>query len=215
MPSPEYISYVKEIFSNAKITQTTAHRRYANQTICNKYNIPTHLFSTFGDFSGCSKIKLENKEKVIVLSPDNNQYREIIVRLLQKNFPSYSIITVQHMTYDEYLLLIKKSLITITFGEGFDGYFIESFYMGTIGIAVYNDDFFPDPCWKKMDNVFLSYDDMIKKLISFINEIIFSKGRYYEICDKNLFLIKNEYSKEKYLSNIKDFYNNKYHFYPE
>ena len=54
-----------------------------------------------------------------------------------------------------YMDYIAKAMFVISFGEGFDGYFIQPCLVGSVGIAVYNERFFPDSSWKELDNVYL------------------------------------------------------------
>lgn len=43
MPEPEKLKDLYKLTNN--ITQTIAHDRYATQEVCDKWQIPTHLFS--------------------------------------------------------------------------------------------------------------------------------------------------------------------------
>ena len=70
MPKVEKLKNLYKLTDN--ITQTVAHDRYATQEICNKYKIPTHLFSALWDMSAYKKRDFSQKEKIIVLSPDAN-----------------------------------------------------------------------------------------------------------------------------------------------
>ena len=76
MPEPEMLKDLYKLTNN--ITQTIAHDRYATQEVCDKWQIPTHLFSGNIDLSRYKACEFEEKEKIIVLSPDRNEYKERI-----------------------------------------------------------------------------------------------------------------------------------------
>ena len=62
MPEPEDLQDLYKLTNN--ITQTIAHDRYATQEVCNKWQIPTHLFSVNVDLNKYKTYKFEEKEKI-------------------------------------------------------------------------------------------------------------------------------------------------------
>lgn len=215
MPEPSFILHMKKQFKNSIITQTTAHSRYANQNICNRYHIPTHLFSTYRDLSNIQTVPFEQKSNIIILSPDDNIYRNKIVELLQNNCKDFRIITIKNMPYETYLKYITKAYFVITFGEGFDGYLLEAIRLNTVGIAVYNMEFFPNEKWKNLRNIFNSYEDLCENLVNFINELLDSKKVYNDVCFCCQELYNQEYQEKAFNNNLKRFYESNYDFYPK
>ncbi len=213
MPEPEKIQDLYKLTNN--VTQTMAHDRYATQEICNHWNIPTHLFSTHLDFSKYKSINFEKKENIIVLSPDDEEHKSQITETIKQNFPNWEIITVQNMTFNQYMDLITRAYFVITFGEGFDGYFNNPVCVDSIGISVYNDEFFPDNTWKKLENVYSSYDEMMTNICDDLKRFRSNKKLYYGIIQEQSKKLNLIYSKQKYLSNIKRFYNKEYDFIPK
>ena len=109
---------------------------------------------------------------------------------------------------------VEESL-TITFGEGMDGYLNQPAYVGSVGFAVYNTDFFPDNTWTKLKNVYSSYDEMLENICEDIKTISSDKKQYYQIIKKHLEKLSKIYKIDNYLSNLKRFYDRKYDFVPK
>ena len=93
MPKPKQLQNLYELTRN--ITQTIAHDKYATQEICDKWQLPTHLFSVNIDLSNYDFVDFSKKEKIIVISPDKNDYKNKIIKIIKKNFPDFKIVTVK------------------------------------------------------------------------------------------------------------------------
>ena len=214
MPEPEELGSLYKLTNH--ITQTTAHHRYATQEICDKWQIPTHLFSVYVDYSDYKMYEFEEKEKIIVLSPDENPHREQIVKKLETALPDFRLLTVRNMTFKEYMNLISKAYFTITFGEGFDFYFIQPSIMGSLGFAVYNDDFFPNKKWSELENVYASYEDMLENIVAdMIDFIKNGRAKYEALSLLNKAKFDELYSFEKFVNNLERFYKKEYDFMPD
>ena len=212
MPEPNVLKDLYRLTNN--ITQTIAHNRYATQEVCDKWNIPTHLFSVNIDLSKYRTVDFFDKENIIVLSPDKNEYKDNIVEKLKKDFPNFEIITVQNMTFNEYMDLISRAYFTVTFGEGMDGYFTQPYYVNSIGFAVYNDKFFPDKSWENIPTLYNSYESMLENIADNMNKFLNNEKLYKDTI--NIFLEKHKllYNPIKYKENLNRFYNKKYDFLP-
>lgn len=208
MPAPEKIRDLFKLTNN--ITQTIGHHRYATQEVCNKWKIPTHFLSVHIDLSGYKPYPFEEKEKIIVLSPDNAPYKEAVIEKLKNELPDFKLVTVENMTFDEYMDLIARAYFVISFGEGFDAYFIQPVFVGTLGIAMYNNRFFPDESWKEFGNVYENSTDFIYDLISNLKSFIGNQEYYYSLIDKMSDKFKNLYNEKYFIENLKKFYNQDY-----
>lgn len=213
MPEPEKLKDLYKLTNN--ITQTIAHDRYATQEVCDKWQIPTHLFSVNIDLSKYKIYPFEEKEKIIVLSPDWNEHKERIIEKLEKELPDWKLITVNNMTFTEYMDLISRAFFTITFGEGMDGYFTQPQYVNSMGFAVYNDDFFPSNKWQNLKNIYLSYDEMYENIVSDIKRYSRNKKEYVEIVTKLFNTHSDMYQRSKFKDNLKNFYIKKYDYLPK
>lgn len=212
MPEPKKLKDLYKLTDN--VTQTIAHDRYATQEVCDKWQMPTHLFSVNIDMSKYKSYSFEEKEKIIVLSPDWNKYKDKIVAKLEKELPDWKLITVKNITFTEYMDLISRAFFTITFGEGFDGYFLQPPVVGSIGFGVYNDEFFPSEKWKIFKNVYSSYSEMFEKVIEDIKFLRNNNDAYLELVKQ----LKSEHDKlynyTNFKNNLKNFYNKNYDFIP-
>lgn len=196
------------------VTQSTAHNRTASQEIADRYNFPTHLMSVFNDPKQYKWVDYEDKEKLIVLSPDHTDTKAQIEKTLKAAFPDYAFITIQNMSYSEYKETMSRARFAVTFGEGFDGYFIEAFFSGGITFAVYNEDFFPDRDFSKFDNTFDSYDDMVKNIVHRIQKLD-TKAVYQKVVRQNYEKIAKLYDFKTYTQNLKKFYLGQFTFMPQ
>lgn len=212
MPKPEKIKDLYKLTDD--ITQTIAHDRYATQEVCDKWQIPTHLFSVNIDLSRYKTYTFDEKDKIIALSPDRNEYKKDIEKKLIKEFPDWQVMTIENLSFAQYMDVIGRSYFTITFGEGMDGYFNQPLYVGGLGIAVYNDSFFPDSTWKDLKNVYSSYEEMSEKLCDDLKELSSNKDLYWQTCQNQLDLLNKIYVESGYKSNIERFYKREYDFLP-
>lgn len=214
MPERCYIEVLKEISED--VTMTVAHIKYCTQKIANEYQLPVSLLTPFiPDFYRCD---FHAKEKVIVLSPDNevfnnNVTRPMFVNKLTEAFPEYSIVTVENMTLEEYKRLISKSRFTITFGEGYDGYFIEPALSSSVSFSVYNPTFFPEN-FPMLDNLYVSIEDMFEKIINDMKELEINSERYEFISNKTELEVKKFTNDDISFNNLYDFYSNKVDYLP-
>jgi hypothetical protein len=196
------------------VTQTTAHDKYTTQEMANRYFLPTHHFSTFVDPRQYKWVPYEQKEKLIVLSPDVTEKREAIAKELKRALPDYEVLTIQNMTYEVYKETMSRAKFAVTFGEGFDGYYVEAFFCGGITYATYNEEFFPNEDFAGFGNTFDSYDAMLKNIVATIKRHD-NKKTYEKIVHDNFKAITKLYSFENYKLNIKKFYEKKFTFLPE
>jgi hypothetical protein len=211
MPRP--VDTAKWFALTPHITQTTAHDRYASQELADAYNIPTHHLSVFNDPEQYKWVPYEQKEDLIVFSPDVVDAKDAITEKLREHFPAYEFVTVQNMHYEDYKKLIGRAKFAVTFGEGFDGYYIEAFFSGGVTFAVYNDDFFPNKDFAKFENAFPSYESMLAGITKRMEELD-NKSKYEHVNQQNLKKIKELYDFSVYKANLKKFYQGKVTFVP-
>ena len=212
LPEIQYLKGLEKI-SN-RITITCSHSKFCNQNLSDRYKFPVHFLSVQFKSKYWKIIPFEKKKKQIVLSPDDSPWKKNVIDLLRMNLPGWKLITIRNCKYEEYLRLISESFFTISFGEGFDSYFIHPFYNNSVGISVYNDFFFPDKTWLQIKTVFSSSDELLKSLMPTISSLLTSKDQYMQLqCNvKNkLFLL---YSSKHFENNIEHFYKEKYDYIP-
>lgn len=106
-------------------------------------------------------------------------------------------------------------MFAITFGEGFDGYFTQPCRVGSLAFAVYNKAFFPSEEWKNLKNVYSSEKEMAEKIAKDILYFSTHKDEYLQTGKAVAELRGRLYSKEKFLDNLRRFYQKQYDFLPQ
>ncbi len=200
MPRPKIVDYLKLL---GQTTMTCAHKRYCTRQLRSSYNIPVHFFST----SNLIKYKyrpFKEKENIIAYSPDGNPFKDDVLSLLKHEFPKYKLVEIKNMSYTEYLDTITRAKWMITFGEGIDGYFMESIRSGAISFTVKNHMFFNEE-YDGYLNIYDSYFDMLGKIVSDIKKLDTEKI-YNDFNDTLRELDLRVYNDEDYKNNIKEYY---------
>lgn len=211
MQRPETIAELYR-FAN-HVTQTTAHDRYASQETANKYSLPLKHFSVFIDPGQYKITPYKDKQNIIAYSRDKHEEKAGIITLLSKSLPDYTLIEITDMTYDEYKDTIGKAKYVLTFGEGLDGYLIESTFSGGIGVSVYNSDFFPNDSFKDETFIYEDYKDMSEHLIADIRK--FDQADIYQpVVDSMYAKLSKLYSHDNYVHNLTSFYQGNIDFTP-
>jgi len=196
------------------VTQTTAHNKYTTQELADSYYTPVFHLSTFVDPSQYHWVAYKNKKNIIGLSPDISEKKELIVKSLGKTLTNYKIVPIENMRYSEYKEFISTAKFIITFGEGFDGYYVEPFMSGGVTFAVYNDDFFPSKEFSKFENVYTNNNAMLNNVAQDIRRLD-NELSYEKLVTKNFDHIKKLYNFASYQENIKKFYLGKFTYAPQ
>lgn len=213
MPSIGTFSNLLTIASS--ITQTTAHERYSTQEIASTYATPLLHLSVYLDKSQYNPSMYSEKKDTILYSPDGHIKKDEIIKLLKTSFPDFKIIEINKLTYEEYKKAIRTAKYVITFGEGLDGYLIESCFSGTVTFSVFNNDFFPNTDFLDLPGIYTTYADMYNRIVSDIKRMENDKNIYTEFNQQMLKKIEVIYDSRIYRSNLKRFYKNDFDFYPK
>lgn len=162
MPNQSCIEELRSICNN-KLTITAAHDRYATNEKEYQYSCPVFLLTPF--LPKFPSRDYSEKENIIVLSPDKVNSKEKIISLIKNKLPKYKIITVKNMTINEYIDLICRAKFTISFGEGWDGYFLEPYLCDSIAFTVYNHIFFPNKFNSLLPCVYQTWAEAEERLV--------------------------------------------------
>ena len=209
MPEPDVVNQLKQIASI--VTQTTAHEKYTTFEIRQKWDIPLHRFSVFGSPEKYIKSDFAEKKKLMIISPDKNPEKEDILSIVRENFEDYRQIVIRNMPYQVYRQTITKAKFSFTFGEGLDFYFLETVFSGGIGIAVYNEEFFPKN-WFALPGIFNSFEDLKQNVSIFLQRAKESEANYKHIHEQQYRACSLLYSYSEYQENIRKFYLKEYKF---
>lgn len=156
------------IFKN--VTMTLAFK--CNEDLCYGYlnQKPIYISANFyGDSN--NKIEYRDKKSLCIISPDNHERKkEIVDELKRNNIKCYEF---KSIPFHKFKRLQEKAKWTISFGEGYDGYTIPQFTRGGIGLAVFNNTFFPKGFEEKglPPFIFSSYDDMLNNIVKVMKEL--------------------------------------------
>lgn len=179
MPEKEDFADLYKITSN--ITQTVAHLSYCTQEIADKYNLKTLYFNIPEDLSASPDKTFSEKKNMIIYSSDSNLKKEAILNKLKRELPEFEFIEIKYMKFEEFVRIASEAKFSISFGEGFDGYFVTQILKGGLGLAVYNKEFFPTEEFKEYENIFSSYEDMEENIVNVIKKLNSNKELYESV----------------------------------
>lgn len=215
MPIRLHIERCKEITD--KVTVTMAHERYTTEEIANAFDCPIKKLMPF--IPEFYRVPYSKKIKKIAISPDQFVFdgvskKDEAMSYLINHLPDYEIFIINNISLEEYKRIIANSLFTITFGEGYDGYFIEPFLSNSVAFAVYNETFFPSN-FKGLPTIYDSYQHFLEKIIIDIRFLESHPKEYVAVSKLTEQKIKEITNDDISKNDLIDFYANKYDFIPE
>ncbi len=205
MPPVEDVKWLRE--HARQVTITTAHQQYCNTHYRNLYGVPLHKFSVWISPEKYFFREYPQKENMIIVSPDDHPMRETVLQKLA-TVKGLEIVVIRNLSYEQYKQTISRAKWALTFGEGLDGYIIESVFSGAIGFAVYNEDFFTKD-FKDLPTIYDSYDDLLEHITVDIAKLdaqpVFKQHHQplFDIC-------ASLYSQDEYKNNISQYYQQRY-----
>ncbi len=207
MPNLEVIQLLKKNYK--QVTISTAHDKYCNQEFRKLYNVPLHKLSVWISPEQYIFKRWNEKENIILLSPDKHATNDEIIRLL-KSIEGLKVQVIQDLTYKQYKALVARAKWSLTFGEGLDGYLIEPVFSGAIAFAIYNEQFFT-PDFADLRTIY-SNINLLKENIIFDIQSLNNELNYKEYQQEQYSLCALYYNKEKYIKNIIAFYRHEYSY---
>lgn len=214
MPEMDEVSRLLDLTSD--ISHSCGFKRSVTQEICDRYNMPLYGLPSYINLENCTKKDFEYKKNIILYSNDINPMKGKIIDCLKRELKNFEIIEIQGLAYQEFLDLISESLFCISFGEGFDGYYIQPYYAKSIGITVYNDTFFLNKEIRNLPFVYESYEEMYEKVVDDIKDTYKNKERFEAISETTYTYLKNKINlKNETLTGLTNFYNDRPDFIPE
>lgn len=207
MPASHYIEELRKLTNN-HLSITAAHKKYANNDKAIQYDTPVYLLTPF--LPKFYRKSFSEKENIIVLSKDIlphglNVTNSQVIEAIHENLPEYEVRIVENMTFEEYKKLISRAKYAITFGEGYDGYFVEPYLSDSVAFAVYNEVFFPAD-FKNVPTVYSSWDELMEKVIKDIRYYDSSCEEYARISNQVERLIRKYTNDDLSKKNLADFY---------
>lgn len=200
MPEKKKFEHLRELAT--ELTQSVAHHSYFGQEFADRYDLPTLLLPAYTDLSGYEPIEFEEKEKLIIYSPDASEHRKPVLEALKKGLPDYRLVEIRSVTFDTFMDLATRCRFSITFGEGFDGYLAQPIHQNGIGFAVYNEEFFPSKELREFPNIFSSESDMIESIVLRIRQFKSDPQFYRRVNGRMKAVYEELYSKEDYIRRV-------------
>lgn len=199
------------------ITQTTAFDRYTTQEVCDAYGLPLYRLIGYCDlYRGYDKVALPNKEKLFIYSPDFSPEKENILNILKEGLPDFKFQQIQGITFDEFMKTAQRAMFSLTFGEGFDGYFTNIHFTGGLGFSVYNETFFPSKKFLEFPTVYKSYEQLAENIVKDVRYYLDNPQIYKELSDKVEALnIETAYNEKLTYDLLEKFYKKEPTFLPE
>lgn len=208
LPRPRYVEYLKGFSS--KVTMTCAHKKYCVPQLRTSFDIDVHWLSA-SNLIKYNYVKYSEKENILLYSPDCHVMKDKILQKIKSEFPYFELIEIKNMKYNDYLNLIGKAKYMITFGEGLDGYFVESIRSGTMAFSCYNSAFFNNS-FDKCSNLYLNYNEMYNRIVDDIIAYENNNEKYKNVVDYCFNIDKKEYNDREYIKNIEEYYKGVYTF---
>jgi len=200
IPSRKLIERIKSL---GVVTLTTAHKAYCNEGTAKLLGVAIWHWSVWVSPEKYKFVKFEDKENLIVYSPDENPFRKKTLEALFGGLPGFKFKEIRGIKFEEYKAIIGRAKFSLTFGEGLDGYFVEPIFSGSIGCAVYNERFFTSE-YRALPFVYDSWSELISvlpnKLLSLgVDEYVEAQSRQFEVIARN-------YAHVEYVANLKTYY---------
>jgi hypothetical protein len=197
-----------------EVTQSVAHHAYFGQKFADRYDLPILLLPAYTDLSGYEPLPFEDKEKLIIYSPDSSPWRYRALKALREGLPDYELREIRGITFDQFMDLATRCRFSITFGEGFDGYLAQPVYQGGIGFAVYNEEFFPSADMLEFDNIFSTGENMVTNVVARIRRFE-ADPRLYRSTNHSMISVYNQlYSKDDYVRRVLKLIKREFEYYP-
>jgi hypothetical protein len=199
---------IQKLASYGRLTSTTAHSKYSTLDLRNRLGFPLHKLSVYISPEQYHRRSYAEKENLMIVSPDPHPKKAEILHAIQAKLPSLKIQIIHNLTYEEYKSTISSAKWALTFGEGLDGYFLETIFSGGISFSVYNSRFFTSQ-FKEFRTVYPSYPALQGKIAEDMLALD-NQNDYSEYQMRQFVLCRSLYDYKAYVSNLEAFYRGQY-----
>lgn len=203
-PSVNDIRLLKKLPNLKKLTCTTAHEAYSTDEIQKRLECELHKLSVYVSPEQYYRTPYKEKENLMIVSPDYHPKKPKILKILSEQLPNLRILIIRNLSYEEYKNIISKAKWSLTFGEGLDGYFVETIFSGGVSFAVYNERFFTRD-FMSLRTVYPSYGVLEENIVSDIKELD-NEESYSEYQNIQFTLCAKYYNYKRYIDNLTSFY---------
>lgn len=197
-----------------ELTQSVAHHAYFGQSFADRYATPLLLLPAYTDLSPYEPLPAEEKQNLIIYSPDEAPWKQRMLETLAAGLPDYELREIRNINFDTFMDLATRCRFSITFGEGFDGYLAQPIYQGGVGFAVYNKEFFPSDELLSFYNIFASEEEILSDLVGRIRAMEADLDLYRRTNEKMIAIYNSLYSRVDYLKRIEMLLNRQFELEP-
>lgn len=200
VPSSGDVDQLKKL---GKVTCTTAHEGYSKE-VEKSLGINLRYLSWYVSLQDYARQDYSTKSNLLLVSSDPHPRKQRILSLIRSTFPNLEIRVIEDTPYTEYRKLVARTKWSLTFGEGLDGYFLETVFAGGISFAVYNTQFFTED-FKRLRTVYGSWDALENSICNDMKSLDTSpeyaeyNAQLYDVCNRH-------YNPKIYQRGIEDFY---------
>lgn len=213
MPRIQEIQRLHELTPH--ITQSVAHHAYFSQQHTDQCRIPSLLLPAYTDLSNYTPFEFEQKEDLIIYSPDDAPHKAETLAEIAKFLPEFQLMEINGITFEKYMELARRCKFSISFGEGFDGYIAQPIHMGGIGFTVYNESFFPSDRFLSYQNIFSSNEDMVENIVARIRALLENPEAYRSLNEGFCSEYAKLYSLEGYKRQIRKLASQQFELFPK
>jgi len=193
-----------------KVTCTTSHEAYSNLATRETLGVPLHRLSVCNGPERYSVSAYQDKEPLLLVSPDPHPLREQVLQHLAQKCPDLTIKVIHDLSYEDYMQLVRRAKWSLTFGEGLDGYFVEPVYSGGVSFAVFNPRFFT-PAFADLENIYPSWEVLMDRMAADIQRL--DEPVAFTRCWQQTYdLLSELYSTNRFRENLRQFYRGEYTF---
>ena len=168
MLDSSHLDRIKKIFPD--LTCTAGNPAWASKSERQRLNIPIHVLPTWYYTDDAPWQPYESKKNLMIVSPDTNPHRDLILGALHNALPELEIQVIQGLKYEKYIELERAAKWSLTFGEGLDGYFYGPVLRGGVAFAVRNGTF-DLPGLEDLKTVYQSYEIMAEHIAADIRAL--------------------------------------------
>ncbi len=100
-----------------KITDTRHRPNILTLKLRNKLGFPLHKLSVYVSPEKYIRKTYEEKDNLLIGSPDPSTHKTEILKTIQTNFPTLKTKIIKNMTYEQYKETISRAKWALTFGR--------------------------------------------------------------------------------------------------
>ncbi len=211
MPTRATLNFVAQKVQT--MTITTAHLKYSTQQHADKWGLALKHLSTYMSYDDYTVVPFEEKLPLFLWSPDRRIQDDALYTMMITSMPGYGFYRVLNLHYEFFKFAIASAKFTLTLGEGLDNYFIEAFFSGGFGFALYNTQFMPQ-AFRGLDNVFSDLTTLKASLPCVIRDIECDPQYRRQLFEANYNALAAIYDKRIYQKKVREFLAGSFDYIP-